>query len=143
MRRLCATTTPVALESSSKCILMKKFPYKRIKNMDMPYFQQLVCGGFVSHYLLEKSRLCHQNQGERNYHIFYQLYASLNDERRRQYGLDKAPQQHNVRIPFQRATQSKSPFSISSMVPVNTSVRLLMPPRSDTKLHCHQQKTLA
>ncbi|NWX64914.1 MYO6 protein, partial [Promerops cafer] len=39
-----------------------------------------VVGGFVSHYLLEKSRICVQGKEERNYHIFYRLCAGAPED---------------------------------------------------------------
>ncbi|CAL2042087.1 unnamed protein product [Caenorhabditis brenneri] len=48
-----------------------------------------VAGGFISHYLLETSRVCRQSPGERNYHIFYQLIAGSSPELFKRLKLDK------------------------------------------------------
>ncbi|XP_071394333.1 unconventional myosin-VI-like isoform X6 [Centroberyx affinis] len=46
-----------------------------------------VVGGFVSHYLLEKSRICRQSSEERNYHIFYRLCAGASEDIRQKFHL--------------------------------------------------------
>ncbi|XP_041105441.1 myosin VIa isoform X2 [Polyodon spathula] len=47
-----------------------------------------VVGGFVSHYLLEKSRICMQSKEERNYHIFYRLCAGASEDIRNKFHLN-------------------------------------------------------
>lgn len=47
-----------------------------------------VVGGHVSHYLLEKSRICSQFAQERSYHIFYHLLSGAPQKTRCALGLD-------------------------------------------------------
>ncbi|XP_076621991.1 unconventional myosin 10A isoform X1 [Colletes latitarsis] len=57
------------------------------KYLEVYFRDGVIIGGRITQYLLEKSRIVTQASEERNYHVFYELLAGLDQQLRDKYGL--------------------------------------------------------
>lgn len=57
------------------------------KYIQLRFQNSSVKGAKINEYLLEKSRVVHQDEGERNFHIFYCMLAGISPQDKEMYGL--------------------------------------------------------
>ncbi|XP_056592476.1 myosin-IIIb [Triplophysa dalaica] len=57
------------------------------KYIQLRFLNSSVKGAKINEYLLEKSRVVHQDDGEQNFHIFYFMLAGISAEDKEMYGL--------------------------------------------------------
>ncbi|KAM4614897.1 myosin-IIIb [Polymixia lowei] len=57
------------------------------KYIQLRFHNSSVNGAKINEYLLEKSRVVHQDEGERNFHIFYWMLAGISSDDKEMYGL--------------------------------------------------------
>lgn len=82
------------------------------RNTIFLFLSGAIVGGRITQYLLEKSRIVTQASEERNYHVFYELLAGLDQQLRDKYGLltpDKYFYLNQVRV--RTRTYDKIPAS--------------------------------
>jgi len=78
------------LESFGNAQTLRNVNSSRFGKYNQMYFNGVgtLVGSAIQTYLLESSRVCVQNDGERNYHIFYELLAGCGPKLLREFELD-------------------------------------------------------
>ncbi|XP_031750921.1 myosin-IIIb isoform X2 [Xenopus tropicalis] len=76
------------------------------KYIQLRFRDGAVRGAKINEYLLEKSRVSHQDPGEKNFHIFYYMLGGIPDEEKQVYGLLQPSLYRYIGSKWEEATPS-------------------------------------
>jgi myosin-5 len=84
----CVLQSNVILEAFGNAKTIRNDNSSRFgKFIRLEYAEQSIVGASTSHFMLEKTRIVQQSEGERNYHVFYQLCRGLDEAKQAQHRL--------------------------------------------------------
>ncbi|TNN18772.1 Unconventional myosin-XV, partial [Schistosoma japonicum] len=87
-------STPV-LESFGNATTLRNDNSSRFGKLVEIYFaKSIIVGAKITNFLLEKSRIVGQSEKERNYHVFYELLSSLDNESKAKHHLKNVEDYH-------------------------------------------------